>query len=601
MMGVKTHQNAAENSKSEVGEIDTRAPFESVKAAVSLFGEAAFMADKPLARKSKPPVAESIVAKETQLQVAQKELSRLTEQLNNAEATRAEALAELEQAKAAVDDLTRELKLVNESKTSALKVTESARAQIKKLEEGHSGPDSKDGPDWALELDSSREQFSIIIAELDGVKQELSRTRRDLKASMDSKASASRREAESEKLTLSNRERVAQLLKETEVVKETLVQVKLALSQSQDEESTIQSNKELKRQAQMLAIEAAQKEAASLKADLDPDILKALEAKLAEVEEEVNAAEKELADVKRLDLETCACLAADLEAARNTLQQVAEEELSLKGSTELLRSELERIRKENAELIETETRIESLVDDLDRKLREAKAELRIADSRQLKAETARDELISARAQLVLEAEDAKREAEEMERKAAELREKVAATAATLDEAEKKLHAALREAEAAKAAEEIARNEMKQHTGRTSVAGRSSTSDSDDRITISGEEHRSLNQTVEDSETVMEMKVAAALAQVEAVRASEHEALRRLETVRLELKEVNSATEEALKKAEMAQAARRAVEAELKRWRQREQAAAMPTETTAQPLQLGTIIKGSSSSGHQLFG
>lgn len=53
-MGVKAHQNVADSSKSEIGEIDTRAPFESVKAAVTLFGVAAFSSDKPTARKSKP-------------------------------------------------------------------------------------------------------------------------------------------------------------------------------------------------------------------------------------------------------------------------------------------------------------------------------------------------------------------------------------------------------------------------------------------------------------------------------------------------------------------------------------------------------------------
>lgn len=47
------------SSSSEVGEIDTSAPFQSVKHAVNLFGEAALSADKhPLIRKPSPQSAE---------------------------------------------------------------------------------------------------------------------------------------------------------------------------------------------------------------------------------------------------------------------------------------------------------------------------------------------------------------------------------------------------------------------------------------------------------------------------------------------------------------------------------------------------------------
>ncbi|KAG9144121.1 hypothetical protein Leryth_013770 [Lithospermum erythrorhizon] len=58
-----------------------------------------------------------------------------------------------------------------------------------------------------------------------------------------------------------------------------------------------------------------------------------------------------------------------------------------------------------------------------------------------------------------------------------------------------------------------------------------------------------------------------VAQVEAVKASEKETMKRLEALQKEIVEMRTATQEALKKADTAEAAKRAVEGELKRWRE----------------------------------
>ncbi|XP_020599020.1 WEB family protein At5g55860 [Phalaenopsis equestris] len=577
MMGVKARPASTDPPKIEVGEIDTRAPFESVKAAVSLFGEVALSSDKSASRKLKSPSYEKTLATETKLHIAQKELNKFKEQLHNAETTRVQALAELETAKKAVEELTQKLITINESKDEALKATEAAKSKTELLEELSPGDHSEKDASWKHELDSAREQYAVALSKLDAAKQELRRIRKEFETSMDAKITAIHQESEAKHLSDANKEKAAQLAKDIATLQESLVHVKLATEQAQQDESKIRAEKETSRQSYKLALEGNEAKLASLKKDFNPELHEDLKKKLEETEAQIDVIQKQMKDARASDMESIATVTSELDGAKEFLQKVVEEEASLRSELESLKLQLEALKKENSELQVKDAETETLAANLHLKLQKCKSELESAMFAESKASSTSTDLTLALQQLSAESLTAQKEAEEMKRKADELRREAEVAKITLAEAEAKLQVALRDAEEAKVAETKALNQIKELSEKANAV-RSSTSESGAKITISREEYESLSRKVEESEKLTEMKVAAAMAQVEAVRASENEAIKRLEAVRKEIEDMGLAAEDALKRADMADAAKKAVEGELRRWREKEQKRVAETAT-----------------------
>lgn len=565
-MVTKDRHNTKGSPKVEVGEIDTRAPFQSVKDAVSLFGEGAFSGEKPAIKKTKPHSAERVLAKETQLHLAQKELKKLKEQLENAEATKAQAHVELERAKRTLDDLTHKIKTVSEAKESAIRATEAAKNQTKQLEEANP---MGTGGDWKRELESSREQYMAAITELDAAKQGLRKIRQDCDATIEEKTAAFKQAAEAEHSAKANLERAGELYKEITAVQDSIGQVKIAIMESQQEETKIYTEKDARKQSYKAKIDESAKKLLGLKNEIDPEVARNLESQLADTASQIGALQEEMDNAKASDLDSVKYVTSELDGAKESLHKVAEEESSLRSLVESLKLELESVRKEHSELKEKEAETESLAGNLHVKLRKSKFELEAALKTESKVIGASEEMISTLNQLSSETENARFEAEETKKQAEDFSREAEATRTELEAAEKRLRVALVEAEEAKAAEARALGEIKIVSEKTNAV-RASTSESGARISISKEEFKSLSRKVEESNILAEMKVAAAMAQVEAVRASENEALKKLDAIRKEIDDMKAATAAALKRAEMAEAARKAVEGELRRWREREQ-------------------------------
>ncbi|CAA7062648.1 unnamed protein product [Microthlaspi erraticum] len=563
MVAKKGRRDSSDSSPAvEVGEIDTSAPFQSVKDAVNLFGEAAFSAEKPHIRKASPQSAEKVLVKQTELHLAEKELNKLKEQLKKAETIREKALSELEWAKRTVDELTRKLESVNESRDSANKVTEAAKSQIAGSVSVVSSSDAH-----TLEM----EQYGMVCKELDTAKQELRKIRQVSNEISETKIVALTKVEEAKEVSKVNSEKIELLRKEISAVNESVEQTKLACSQARKEQSEIFAEKEIQQQSYKAGMEESAKKLLALKNEFDPEFAKKLEVQLTETYNEIDELQKQMETAKATDVDFVNGVSLELNEAKGLLEKFVEEEKSLQESVEALRAELKSVKTEHSEVEAKEAEIESVAGDLHLKLGKSKSELEECVAEESRAKADLEDMMLTFHQISSETEAARREAEEMRKKADELMKEAENAHLALEDTELNLRVALDEAEEAKAAEIKALEQIKSLSEKTDAARNSTSSESGAQsITLSQEEFKSLSKRAEVFDKLADMKVAAALAQVEAVRASENETLKKLETTQGEIEKLKSATQEALKKAAMADAAKKAVEGELRRWRERDQ-------------------------------
>ncbi|CAN8301790.1 unnamed protein product [Cochlearia groenlandica] len=566
MVAKKGGRDSSESSPIvEVGEIDTSAPFQSVKDAVNLFGESAFSAEKPLIRKPNPQSAEKALVKQTELHLAQKELNKLKEQLKNAETIREQALSELEWAKRTVDELTRKLETVNESRDSANKVTEAAKSQIEEAKPGNVSVSSSHAQARDMEL------YGMVCKELDTAKQELIKIRQVSNEVSETKTVALTKVDEAKEASKVNTEKIDFLRKEIEAVNLSVEQTKLACSQARKEQSEIFAEKEIQQKSYKSGMEESAKKLLALKNEFDPVFAKKLEAQLTETYNEIDELQKQMETAKASEIDSVNGVSLELNEAKGLLEKIVVEEKSLQKSVESLKAELESVKTEHGEVETKEAEIESMAGDLNLKLSKSKIDLEECVEEEAKAKATLEDMMLTLNQISSETEAARREAEEMKSRAEELTKEAETAHLALEDTELNLRVALDEAEEAKAAETKALEQIKSMSEIANAARNSTSSESGSQtITLSQDEFKSLSKRAEVFDKLADMKVAAALAQVEAVKASENETLKKLETTQDEIEKLKTATQDALKKASMADAAKKAVEGELRRWRERDQ-------------------------------
>ncbi|KAG6423904.1 hypothetical protein SASPL_114312 [Salvia splendens] len=544
--------------KTDVGEIDTRAPFESVKAAVSLFGESISPRARPVTKKTKAE-EQKLLEKETQHHMVSKELEYYKEQLKSAENAKAQAQQDLHRANDALQDLTGNLENLSESKQEAIKTTEAMKRRAAELEvqqtEAQMGSDT-----WKLDLVLERERYKAASGELIVSKQELANLRQDFDGALEAKLAAFQKIEDARQATKASGERQNMLSKEVSMLRRALDQVKFDSLQAQEEHLKLIAEKEVHLLVHKSAKEVAEMEIKALREVYGPE--ENLSHKLEEATEAIKVLQEQLNDVRASDLNSLQTAVTELDCARKELQQLVAEEVSMHTSVESFEHELDHVKRERTECEKKVSEAELEIEQMRAELAERTAELEMALSRNI-----HKEMNSALDNLLAEAERAQVEAEKTQKDIELHRLKAEAANIAAKEIDEKLQLALQEAEEAKAAQKLADKQIRDSPkadGADNLKGLGPGSTR--KIRLSVEEFKTMNHKIEESRTNADSKVQSLTADLQKIKASQNETSQKTEEILKQSEDLQLEIEDALKRAEVAEAERKVVEGELQKCR-----------------------------------
>ncbi|XP_076928442.1 WEB family protein At5g55860-like [Bidens hawaiensis] len=548
----RNRQNAAAASprgnEQAVGEIDTKPPFESVKAAVTMFVEASPKADKPVLKKTRT-IEESVLGRETQLHWILKEIDKFKEHVKTAEAMKAQALGELEKANKTLNELTNRLQDVSESKHASIEETEASKARLEQLE---------NQPAWQEAVDSERDQYKEAAKELIAAKKQLNKLKHDFEMALVAKQTSFQRAAEAQHAAKVNRKKISQLSKDVEAMSQTLERVKIASAKAEEDHDRRMEEKEALIESKKEDLDSKRTECLNKKVDPASGNL---EKRLKETSEAVNVLRDQLEEVRAADMEMLKTANSEVDEAKMRLIQVQEEEKSIRDMVESLKRELEDVRRDITVCKEDELKSQELRVELD----QIKLQVQEAITKETIAATHVNELESKLHELWSEAEKATEQEQEMKKQVEIFWREAQRSELAIQDTEAKLETARKQVEEAKAAKELADDQIrKQSSSKKEETDSGIVDDDSNTIALTTQDFEALSRKAEEATTAADTKVATITAQLETIKEKEKGVLEKLEKGLHENKEIQQEIDNAQSTAD---AARQSVEKELHKWRQ----------------------------------
>ncbi|XP_057544970.1 WEB family protein At5g55860-like [Amaranthus tricolor] len=544
---------------SELGEVDTKAPFQSVKDALSLFGVPSSSpphVKTVFNKKSKPqpqPQPQEVSDDETQFHLALSELKKLKEQLIGAELKKRQAIPELQEAQRTLIDLQEKLKDVNASKKNILETAEALKERARKLEEDIALNDV-----YTQDIETIGEDYRAAILELDAVKQQLSNVHTEYEAALEAKTTSLRLFQEADAAADAHRLKVRNLNEQIATMQEALAKLK-SCKTAEEEHQKVMNQKDKEISSRRLAKQELEREVLALQDEHRFLLADDQQAKLVETNAGILCLEEKVSKARVVHLEAQKAVKNELEVAKKSLERIAEENLCLQMSLESLKLEQEQVGKELSEQKVKIEESEALVNELKVELENEKKALELGLTSKTIAADGYDDMHVSIERLTMETEKAKKETEEMKKRIEEEEQQTCIIKEMIVDMRDKLASVLKRTEEARAAEKGAQEEIK-----AVKAEEPSVEISNGMMKVSAEEYNSLMKKINESENLAYIEITGKMRQIKTLLASQTEAKQKFEEVSKEIKELEMKEDEALKAAEMAEAAKIGLEAELHR-------------------------------------
>ncbi|KAL2512653.1 Protein WEAK CHLOROPLAST MOVEMENT UNDER BLUE LIGHT 1 [Abeliophyllum distichum] len=605
------HSKQPNNFVMDQGQIDTKAPFDSVKSAVSKFGGIVDWKAHRVQTKERRKFIEQ------ELEKAMEEIPLYKEQSEAAEDAKIQVLKELNSTKRLIEELKLNLERAFTEEQQAKQDSELAKLRVEELEKGIA-----DEASFAAkaQLEVSRVRHAAVASELKIVKDELEQLQTDYALLVAEKDAAAEKAEQAVSTSKEVEKSVEDLIVELITAKESLDSANASHLEAEEhrigavmakEENTLNWEKELKQAEEeleklneqfLLAKDLKSKldTASTLLEDLKAELTAYMESKLKQETDEGHLRDaQEGAEEKTHDDIQVAVVSAEKELGevKLSIEKAAAEVNCLNMASMALKSELEKEKSELAAIQQREGMASIAVASLEAELNRTKSEITLVGMKE-KEETEKmvelPEQLQEAAQEVDGARALAQMAREVLQRAKEEAEQAKAEASTV---KSRLSAALKEIEAAKASEKLAQVAI------NALQEGDLSEDSPTGITLSLEEYYELSKQAHEAEEQAKMRVAAAISQIELAKESESRILNKLEEVNYKKAERKDALETALQKSEIAEKGKLGVEQELRKWRavheQRRKAGELVAKSYEDKKELkNNVIKSDASSFHQ---
>ncbi|KAL7595437.1 hypothetical protein Lser_V15G31201 [Lactuca serriola] len=559
----KTYSNAI---------IDTTAPFESVKAAVSMFGGIIDWKAHKLqtAEKRKYIIQE--------LKKAREEIPLYKKKSEKAEESKLHVLKELDDTKRLVEELKLNLERAQTEERQAKQDAELAKLRVEEMEQGIADDSSVAAK---IQREVAHARHEAAVSEVKTVKKELEDLQNDYELLVSERDVAIKNAKEAVSNSKEIEKQVEGLTIKLMTTKEALESAHAARMEAEEyrtgigmarEEDTLNWAKELKEsESELEKVDRQIVSVEDLKSKLETAsvLLHDLKSELAaymgenhEKEMENNESLNNNSNTRKQMQDAIDVEKIKLEEGNKSIELATNEVKSLKQAANSLNSELE---KEKSTLIAIKRRqgmasvtVASLECDLNRTI----SEISLI---QKKEKLAREKAIELPKQLQKAAEEADhakslaRSAHEELQKAKEKADQAKAGAETM---RSRLIAAQKEIEAARASERLAVGAITA-LHETESARKS---EGESGVTISLEDYYELTRKAQEAETEANCRVSEAMSKIDLAKESEVKTVNNLEKVNSDIVLKRKQLSIAKEKAEKAKEGKLAVEQELRTWR-----------------------------------